>query len=203
RTGSVQDTRVNNILSRIASRASDPGTITIPRGRGIRRNFPGSRITGRGSRGQGTLFRVVPRPGEALFRGPRSAAGDAIVAVSMPPAPAAVVTRVSRVLGRVRVPGDKSISHRSAMFAAIADGTSRIEGYLPGEDCTATLACLEGYGVPIARRQTASGLALEVQGLGLRGLRAPRQPLYAANSGTSMRLLSGLAAAHPFRTILS
>jgi 3-phosphoshikimate 1-carboxyvinyltransferase len=120
----------------------------------------------------------------------------------MPPAPAAVVTRVSRILGRVRVPGDKSISHRSAMFAAIADGTSRIEGYLPGEDCTATLSCLEGFGVPIARRQTAGGLALEVQGLGLRGLRAPRQPLYAANSGTSMRLLSGLAAAHPFRTIL-
>jgi len=113
------------------------------------------------------------------------------------------VTHVSRILGRVRVPGDKSISHRSAMFAAIADGTSRIEGYLPGEDCTATLACLEGFGVPIARRQTASGLALEVQGLGLRGLRAPRQPLDAANSGTSMRLLSGLAAAHPFRTILS
>jgi 3-phosphoshikimate 1-carboxyvinyltransferase len=112
------------------------------------------------------------------------------------------VTHVSRILGRVRVPGDKSISHRSAMFAAIADGTSRIEGYLPGEDCTATLACLEGFGVPIARRQTASGLALEVQGLGLRGLRAPRQPLDAANSGTSMRLLSGLAAAHPFRTIL-
>jgi 3-phosphoshikimate 1-carboxyvinyltransferase len=121
----------------------------------------------------------------------------------MPPASGAVVNHVSRILGRVRVPGDKSISHRYAMFAAIADGTSRIEGYLPGEDCTATLACLEGFGVAIARRQTPSGLALEVEGLGLRGLRAPRQPLYAANSGTSMRLLSGLAAAHPFRTILS
>ena len=115
---------------------------------------------------------------------------------------AAVVTRVSRILGRVRVPGDKSISHRYAMLAAIADGTSHLDGYSPGADCAATLSCLEAFGVPIARRAASAGLAIEVQGLGLRGLRAPGHPLDAVNSGTSMRLLSGLAAAHPFRTVI-
>jgi 3-phosphoshikimate 1-carboxyvinyltransferase len=115
---------------------------------------------------------------------------------------AAVVTRVSRILGRVRVPGDKSISHRYAMLAAIADGTSHLEGYSTGADCAATLSCLEALGVPIARRAASAGLAIEVQGLGLRGLRAPGHPLDAVNSGTTMRLLSGLAAAHPFRTVI-
>lgn len=110
---------------------------------------------------------------------------------------AAAVPRVARVRGRLRVPGDKSISHRYAMLAAIADGTSRITNYAPGADCAATLACLEGFGVEIRR-----GGAIEIRGRGLGGLRAPSRALDAANSGTSMRLLSGLAAAHPFRTIL-
>ena len=101
------------------------------------------------------------------------------------------------------MPGDKSISHRYAMLAAIADGTSRLQGYAPGADCAATLACLEGYGVSVRRSSGPHGLDLEIDGLGLRGLRAPDRPLDAANSGTSMRLLSGLAAAHPFRTVLS
>ena len=59
----------------------------------------------------------------------------------------AVVPRVPRVAGRVRVPGDKSISHRYAMLAGIADGVSRLHGYAPGADCAATLACLEALGV--------------------------------------------------------
>ncbi len=115
----------------------------------------------------------------------------------------AVVTRVSRIVGRVRVPGDKSISHRYAMLAAIADGPSRLHGYAPGADCAATLACLEAYGVSVRRSSGPHGLDVEIDGLGLRGLRAPAAPLDAANSGTSMRLLSGLAAAHPFRTVIS
>jgi 3-phosphoshikimate 1-carboxyvinyltransferase len=89
------------------------------------------------------------------------------------------------------------------MLAAIADGTSRLQGYAPGADCAATLACLEGYGVSVRRSSGPHGLNIEIDGLGLRGLRAPDRPLDAANSGTSMRLLSGLAAAHPFRTVLS
>jgi 3-phosphoshikimate 1-carboxyvinyltransferase len=107
------------------------------------------------------------------------------------------IPRVSRVTGRLRVPGDKSISHRYAMLAAIAEGESRLTGYLPGADCAATLACLEALGVRIAR-----GATIVIEGRGLRGLRAAAGPLDAANSGTSMRLLSGLLAAHPFTSVI-
>jgi 3-phosphoshikimate 1-carboxyvinyltransferase len=103
------------------------------------------------------------------------------------------VPRVARVAGSVRVPGDKSISHRYAMLAAIADGVSRLDGYAPGADCAATLACLERLGVAVTRDARVT-----IEGLGARGLRAPRVPLDAANSGTSMRLFAGLLAAHPF-----
>jgi 3-phosphoshikimate 1-carboxyvinyltransferase len=121
----------------------------------------------------------------------------------MPPmAASAVVSPVSRVRGRIRVPGDKSISHRYAMLSAIADGISRLEGYAPGADCAATLACLEGFGIHIVREKGPRGVSLQIRGSGLRGFTPPRVPLDAANSGTSMRLLSGLAAAHPFRTII-
>src|SRR5215471_7509456 len=111
----------------------------------------------------------------------------------------AAVPHVSRVAGRVRVPGDKSISHRYAMLAAIADGESRLTGYAPGADCAATLACMEALGARVTRhlRQGSGGLGTDtivIAGLGPRGLRAPASPLDAANSGTSMRLLSGLLA---------
>ena len=83
------------------------------------------------------------------------------------------------------------------MLAAIADGTSRLRGYAPGADCAATLACLEALGVRVHRGET-----IAIDGLGPRGLRAPSRPLDAANSGTSMRLLTGLLAAHPFRSVI-
>jgi 3-phosphoshikimate 1-carboxyvinyltransferase len=111
---------------------------------------------------------------------------------------AKIVPRVTRVGGRLRVPGDKSISHRYAMLGAIADGTSRLTGYAPGADCAATLACLEALGV----RVTRTNGTVTIDGLGLGGLRAPAAPLDAANSGTSMRLFAGLLAAHPFRTVI-
>lgn len=111
---------------------------------------------------------------------------------------AAAVPHVDRVRGRLRVPGDKSISHRYAMLAAIADGTSHITNYAPGADCAATLACLQALGVAVDR----SGGTITIEGRGLRGLRAASMPIDAVNSGTSMRLLSGLAAAHPFRTTI-
>src|SRR5215472_17495838 len=110
-----------------------------------------------------------------------------------------VVPRVSHLAGAVRVPGDKSISHRYALFAAIADGVSRLDGYAPGADCAATLACLERLGVTIARDARAAS-RVTIAGLGPRGLRAPSLPLDAANSGTSMRLFAGLLAAHSFTT---
>jgi 3-phosphoshikimate 1-carboxyvinyltransferase len=115
----------------------------------------------------------------------------------------AEVPRVSNVSGALRVPGDKSVSHRYAMLASVAIGTTRLEGYLPGADCLATLDCLEGLGVSIRRTSGAHGLTLEIEGRGPRGLRAPDRPLDAANSGTSMRLLAGLVAAHPFMTTLT
>ena len=110
----------------------------------------------------------------------------------------AAVPRVPRVSGRLRVPGDKSISHRYAMLAAIADGRSRLRGYAPGADCASTLACVSALGAPIDR----DGGTITIGGLGLGGLRAPRGPLDAENSGTSIRLLAGLLAAHPFRTVI-
>ena len=103
------------------------------------------------------------------------------------------------------MPGDKSISHRYAMLAALADGTSRLTGYAPGADCAATLSCLETLGVRVTRplRQGFGGQGdVVIEGLGPRGLRTPTGPLDAANSGTSMRLLSGLLAAHPFTSVI-
>jgi 3-phosphoshikimate 1-carboxyvinyltransferase len=114
-------------------------------------------------------------------------------------ADAALVRPSSRVAGRLRVPGDKSISHRYAMLAAMADGVSTIRGYLTGADCLATLDCLAALGAAIHR---GSNGEVRIEGRGLNGLSASDRPLDAANSGTSMRLLAGVAAAHPFRTIL-
>lgn len=115
----------------------------------------------------------------------------------------ALIPRVSRVTGRLRVPGDKSISHRYAMLAAIADGESRLRGYAPGADCASTLACMEALGARVTRllRQRAGEIAIEGRGLG--GLRPAAGPLDAANSGTSMRLIAGLLAGHPFRSVIA
>jgi len=115
------------------------------------------------------------------------------------PADVATVSPSARAAGRLRLPGDKSISHRYAMLAALADGVSHVRGYLTGEDCLATLECLRTLGVPI--RHAGNG-EVEIEGRGVNGLQAPRVPLDAANSGTSMRLLAGVVAAHGFRTVL-
>lgn len=116
------------------------------------------------------------------------------------PADAAVVSPATCVAGRIRVPGDKSISHRYALLGALADGRTRIANFSAGADCAATLACLRALGVEIRRTDQA---AVEIQGRGVRGLAAPSAPLDAANSGTTMRLLAGVVAAHPFRTTIS
>jgi 3-phosphoshikimate 1-carboxyvinyltransferase len=116
------------------------------------------------------------------------------------PADSFTVVPTTRAQGRVRVPGDKSISHRYALLAAIADGQSTIRGYSPGADCAATLECLRGLGVPMHRESDA---AVVIAGCGIGGLRAPSAPLDAVNSGTTMRLLSGIVAGHPFRTVIT
>jgi len=97
--------------------------------------------------------------------------------------------------GRIRVPGDKSISHRAIMLGSIAEGTSRITGFLEGEDAIATINALRALGVRI--EGPAQG-EVTVHGVGLRGLQAPRQPLDCGNAGTAMRLLAGLLAGQPF-----
>jgi 3-phosphoshikimate 1-carboxyvinyltransferase len=112
---------------------------------------------------------------------------------------AAVVAPADGAAGRTRVPGDKSISHRYAMFAALADGVSTISGYSSGADCAATLACLQALGATVRRIGDNS---FEIAGCGVRGFRAPAAPLDAANSGTTMRLMSGILAAHPMETTI-
>jgi 3-phosphoshikimate 1-carboxyvinyltransferase len=94
--------------------------------------------------------------------------------------------------GRVRVPGDKSISHRALLFGAIARGETRIEGLLPAEDPLSTAACLRAMGVEVS--PIVSGEPVLVRGLGLDGLREPQTVLDCGNSGTTMRLLLGLLA---------
>jgi 3-phosphoshikimate 1-carboxyvinyltransferase len=116
------------------------------------------------------------------------------------PADSITISPAARATGRVQVPGDKSISHRYAMLSAIADGESSISGFSPGADCAATLECLRRLGAGI-RRTGSSSLAITGRGLG--GLRPPSDPLDAVNSGTTMRLLAGIVAAHPFRSILT
>ncbi|HCX54399.1 MAG: 3-phosphoshikimate 1-carboxyvinyltransferase [Parasynechococcus sp.] len=94
--------------------------------------------------------------------------------------------------GRVTVPGDKSISHRSLLFGAIAEGTTTIEGLLPAEDPLSTAACLRAMGVAIS--PITPGATVTVQGVGLEGLQEPSVILDCGNSGTSMRLMLGLLA---------
>ncbi len=110
-----------------------------------------------------------------------------------------VVAPGGTLKGTIRVPGDKSISHRSIMLGALADGVTAIDGFLEGEDSLATLRAFQEMGVHIERR--APGRVI-VHGVGLDGLQAPNGPIYLGNSGTSMRLLSGILAAQPFNTIL-
>ena len=111
------------------------------------------------------------------------------------PAPQPLAIGASGPLrGTVRVPGDKSISHRALMFSALAVGESRIEGLLEGEDVLATAAALRAMGATIERDGTGTWL---VHGVGVGGLLQPEAALDMGNSGTSTRLLMGLVASHP------
>jgi 3-phosphoshikimate 1-carboxyvinyltransferase len=116
---------------------------------------------------------------------------------------ATTVRPARRIKGAVGLAGDKSISHRYALLAALATGRSTIAQYSRGADCAATLDCLETAGVEVRRTSSPDGgLTVDIEGRGLHGLRAPASPLDARNSGTTMRLLSGILAAHPFTSIL-
>lgn len=115
------------------------------------------------------------------------------MAHSSSPAPFTVPSP-ARLAGRIRVPGDKSISHRSLMLSALAVGESRVEGLLEGEDVLATAAAMRAMGATIERGDDA---IWRIHGVGVGGLLQPSQALEMGNSGTSTRLLMGLVASHP------
>jgi 3-phosphoshikimate 1-carboxyvinyltransferase len=109
------------------------------------------------------------------------------------------INSASSLSGTVLLPGDKSISHRYVMLAAIAEGTSVLRHFAASRDCHSTLECLRCLGVELQE----SGETVAIQGRGLRGLRAPDGVLDAGNSGTTMRLLSGILAGHPFESSIT
>lgn len=114
--------------------------------------------------------------------------------------PTFVVSPGGRLKGRLRMPGDKSISHRSIMLASLAEGGTEIDGFLEGEDALATLQAFRDMGVVIEGPHEGR---VRVHGVGLHGLKAPGKPLYMGNSGTSMRLLCGLLAGQAFDSELT
>ena len=100
--------------------------------------------------------------------------------------------------GSIKVPGDKSISHRSIMLGSIAEGVTRVSGFLEGDDSLATLNAFKEMGVQIQRE----GSNVTIQGVGMNGLKEPTKPLNLGNSGTSIRLMSGLLSAQTFDSVL-
>src|SRR5262245_55458456 len=118
----------------------------------------------------------------------------------MPPSAVVTVAPARRMVGRLRVPGDKSVSHRYALLAALAEGRSTLRNFAPGADCRSTLACLGGLGVEISQELDGS---VTVLGRGIGRLSSPSATLDAGNSGTTMRLLAGIVAGHPFSSRLA
>jgi len=115
------------------------------------------------------------------------------------PLSAATIAPARRLRGRLTVPGDKSIAHRYALLAALAEGRSTLSHYAPGADCRSTLACLRGLGVVV---EEAVDGTVTLLGRGFGQLRSPAKALDAGNSGTTLRLLAGVLAGHPFSTTM-
>ena len=103
------------------------------------------------------------------------------------------------IRGSLTVPGDKSISHRAVMFSALANGESKIKGFLAGEDCLSTISVFRKMGVSIEQEEDS----VRILGLGLHGLKAPKDALYCGNSGTTMRLMAGILAGQSFSSCLT
>lgn len=110
-----------------------------------------------------------------------------------------IISPGGNIDGVVELPGDKSISHRYAILAALAEGRSEIANYASAADCRSTLECLRQLGVEIEVRDRT----VRVNGSGLNGLKQPRQPLDAENSGSTMRMLAGVLAGQPFSSTLT
>jgi 3-phosphoshikimate 1-carboxyvinyltransferase len=119
-----------------------------------------------------------------------------------------IVHPAGSVCGHITIPGDKSISHRYALLAALADGPSTIARYAPGADCAATLTCLAALGVEVdgphgAPDDVPHRRLVTLRGRGVGGLAPPTATLDAGNSGTTLRLLSGVLAGHPFDSVVT
>jgi len=111
-----------------------------------------------------------------------------------------IITPSNTVSGTIAIPGDKSISHRSIMLGSLAEGVTHVTGFLEGEDALATLQAFRDMGVTIEGPDNGN---LTIHGVGMNGLKPSKTPLYMGNSGTSMRLLSGILAAQPFDSVLT
>lgn len=101
--------------------------------------------------------------------------------------------------GEIRIPGDKSISHRAVMFGALAQGTTRVTNFLQGADCLSTISCFQKMGIQIENTPDE----IIIHGKGLHGLRAPKEVLDVGNSGTTTRLISGILAGQTFESMLT
>ncbi|WP_350560397.1 bifunctional prephenate dehydrogenase/3-phosphoshikimate 1-carboxyvinyltransferase [Psychrobacter sp. CAL346-MNA-CIBAN-0220] len=110
-----------------------------------------------------------------------------------------IISPSNTVSGTIAIPGDKSISHRSIMFGSLAEGVTQVTGFLEGEDALATLQAFRDMGVTIEGPDKGK---LTIHGVGMNGLKPSKTPLYMGNSGTSMRLLSGILAAQAFDSVL-
>jgi len=109
------------------------------------------------------------------------------------------ISPVERLSGTVRPPGDKSVSHRYAMLASLAEGPSEITNYSSGADCASTLACMQALGVELEQE----GDRVRIEGAGLSGLQAPQAQLDAGNSGSTIRMLSGILAGQSFTSVIA
>lgn len=110
-----------------------------------------------------------------------------------------IISSKTGLKGNIKIPGDKSISHRAVMFGSIAKGDTEITGFLKGDDCMSTISCFRNLGIDI----NVSEDKVIVHGKGLHGLTAPEKPLYVGNSGTTIRLISGILSAQSFDSVLN
>ena len=113
---------------------------------------------------------------------------------------ALIIQKAGALRGKTTVPGDKSISHRVLMLGALADGDTRVRGWLPAQDCRATLRCMRALGVTVDQ---PTDTELVIRGVGVAGLKEPENVLDCGGSGTTMRLLGGILAGQPFTSVMT
>jgi len=147
-----------------------------------------------------TLLRVFSRAKAAREHFTKMLSGQAYVTNNSEKQVTFRVQPGGSIRGDIRVPGDKSMSHRSIMLGALAEGITEVKGFLEGEDSLATLQAFRDMGVTIEGPEDGF---VRIHGVGMHGLQAPRGPLYLGNSGTAMRLFAGLLAGQPFDSELT